>query len=145
MNSRAWTPFPSCAWGALTILRGRKSWIYGINLAATPLWLKLPEEGGLRMVRGLLDKVFDLAVLALVFRLFFRFTHAIEARLPVWTAKSESKLDDYLNKPHNPFQIRSRVMVAMRWLTYMDSITWKRYGAGGTALKQAASGEGNAA
>jgi hypothetical protein len=34
-------------------------------------------------------------------------------------------MDDYLIKPHNPFQIRSRALVAMRWLTYIDSITWK--------------------
>ena len=35
-------------------------------------------------------------------------------------------VDDYLITPHNPFQIRSRVLVAMRWLTYIDSITWKQ-------------------
>ena len=35
-------------------------------------------------------------------------------------------VDDYLVTPHNPFQIRSRVLVAMRWLTYIDSITWKQ-------------------
>jgi two-component system chemotaxis response regulator CheY len=29
----------------------------------------------------------------------------------------EAGVDDYLVKPHNPFQIRSRVLVAMRWLT----------------------------
>jgi DNA-binding response OmpR family regulator len=38
----------------------------------------------------------------------------------------EAGVDDYLVKPHNPFQIRSRVLVAMRWLTYIDSITWKQ-------------------
>ncbi|HEY5043679.1 MAG TPA: response regulator [Verrucomicrobiae bacterium] len=32
-------------------------------------------------------------------------------------------VDDYLIKPHNPFQIRSRVLVEMRWLTYIDSLT----------------------
>lgn len=32
-------------------------------------------------------------------------------------------VDDYLIKPHNPFQIRTRVFVGMRWLTYIDSIT----------------------
>lgn len=37
-------------------------------------------------------------------------------------------VDDYLVKPHNPFQIRSRALVAMRWLTYIDSITLKRSG-----------------
>jgi DNA-binding response OmpR family regulator len=38
----------------------------------------------------------------------------------------EAGVDDYLISPHNPFQIRSRVLVAMRWLTYIDSITWKQ-------------------
>lgn len=32
-------------------------------------------------------------------------------------------VDDYLIIPHNPFQIRSRVLVGMRWITYIDSIT----------------------
>ncbi|HTX21193.1 MAG TPA: response regulator [Candidatus Aquilonibacter sp.] len=32
-------------------------------------------------------------------------------------------VDDYLVKPHNPYQIRSRVLVGMRWLTYIDSLT----------------------
>jgi DNA-binding response OmpR family regulator len=31
-------------------------------------------------------------------------------------------VDDYLIKPHNPFQLRSRVLVGMRWLTYIDSL-----------------------
>jgi DNA-binding response OmpR family regulator len=34
-------------------------------------------------------------------------------------------VDDYLVYPHNNFQIRSRVLVGMRWLSYIDSITWK--------------------
>jgi DNA-binding response OmpR family regulator len=38
----------------------------------------------------------------------------------------DAGVDDYLIRPHNPFQIRSRVLVAMRWLTYVDSITWKK-------------------
>ncbi len=37
----------------------------------------------------------------------------------------DAGVDDYLVRPHNPFQIRSRVLVALRWLTYIDSITWK--------------------
>jgi DNA-binding response OmpR family regulator len=32
-------------------------------------------------------------------------------------------VDDYLVFPHNPFQVRSRVLVGMRWLTYIDTIT----------------------
>ena len=31
-------------------------------------------------------------------------------------------VDDYLVKPHNPFQIRTRVLVGLRWLTYIDSV-----------------------
>jgi DNA-binding response OmpR family regulator len=30
--------------------------------------------------------------------------------------------DDYLLKPHNPFQLRSRILVGMRWLNYIDSL-----------------------
>jgi len=35
----------------------------------------------------------------------------------------ELGVDDYLVLPHNPFEIRARVLVGMRWLTYIDSIT----------------------
>jgi PleD family two-component response regulator len=42
----------------------------------------------------------------------------------------ELGVDDYLVYPHNPFQIRSRVLVGLRWLTYLDSITWKSRGSG---------------
>jgi DNA-binding response OmpR family regulator len=38
----------------------------------------------------------------------------------------DAGVDDYLIRPHNPFQIRSRVLVGMRWLSYIDSITWKQ-------------------
>ena len=30
--------------------------------------------------------------------------------------------DDYLVRPHNPFQLRSRALVGMRWLDYIDSL-----------------------
>jgi small-conductance mechanosensitive channel len=69
-------------------------WIYGIYLAATPLLLKLPADESLHVIRVLFDKLFDLGVFAVVFWLFFRFTHVLEAQLAVWTAKSKSKLDD---------------------------------------------------
>lgn len=32
-------------------------------------------------------------------------------------------IDDYLIKPTNPFQLRTRVLVGQRWLNYIDSIT----------------------
>jgi DNA-binding response OmpR family regulator len=31
-------------------------------------------------------------------------------------------VDDYLVRPHNPFQLRSRILVGMRWLNYIDSL-----------------------
>jgi DNA-binding response OmpR family regulator len=31
-------------------------------------------------------------------------------------------VDDYLLKPHNPFQLRSRILVGLRWLNYIDSL-----------------------
>lgn len=30
--------------------------------------------------------------------------------------------DDYIIRPHNPLQMRSRVLVASRWIAYMDSL-----------------------
>lgn len=30
--------------------------------------------------------------------------------------------DDYLVRPFNPFQLRSRTLVGMRWLNYIDSL-----------------------
>jgi len=30
--------------------------------------------------------------------------------------------DDYLVRPYNPFQLRSRALVGMRWLNYIDSL-----------------------
>ena len=41
----------------------------------------------------------------------------------------DAGVDGYLVKPHNPVQIRSQVLVGLRWLTYLDSITWKDKGA----------------
>ncbi len=45
-------------------------------------------------------------------------------------------VDDYLIKPHNPFQIRSRVLVGMRWLTYIDSVTLGNKTKGATASRK---------
>jgi small-conductance mechanosensitive channel len=69
-------------------------WIFGVYLAATPLLLKLPPDESLHVIRVLFDKLFDLGVFAVVFWLFFRFTHVLESRLATLTAKTDSKLDD---------------------------------------------------
>ena len=69
-------------------------WIYGIYFAATPLLAKLPPDAGLGLVRELFGTLFDLGVFAVLFWLFFRFTHVLETQLAAWAAKSSSKLDD---------------------------------------------------
>jgi DNA-binding response OmpR family regulator len=30
--------------------------------------------------------------------------------------------DDYLIKPHNPIELRARILVGLRWLAYIDSL-----------------------
>ena len=69
-------------------------WIYGIYLVATPLLMKLNPNEGLYLVREVFNKTFDLGVFVIVFWLFFRSTHVLEAQLALWSAKSSSKLDD---------------------------------------------------
>ncbi len=69
-------------------------WVYGIYFAATPWLMKIKPDEGWHVLRELFNKVFDLGVFAILFWLFFRFTHVLEAQLAVWTAKSSSKLDD---------------------------------------------------
>lgn len=69
-------------------------WIYGIYLAVTPLLLKLPPGENLQLMRALFGKLFDLGVFAVVFWVFFRLTHVLEARLLKITKKTSSKLDD---------------------------------------------------
>ena len=34
----------------------------------------------------------------------------------------EAGADDYLIKPHNPFELRARLLVALRWVNYIDSL-----------------------
>jgi len=34
-------------------------------------------------------------------------------------------VDDYLIKPYNQFQLRSRILVGLRWLNYIDSLHTK--------------------
>jgi small-conductance mechanosensitive channel len=69
-------------------------WVYGIYFAATPLLMKIHPDEGLQFIRAGFNTLFDLGVFAILFWLFFRFTHVLEAQLAHWAAKSESKLDD---------------------------------------------------
>jgi small-conductance mechanosensitive channel len=69
-------------------------WIYGVYFVATPLLVKLSPNEGLLIIRNVFGKAFDLGVFAIVFWLFFRFTHVLDAQFAAWAAKSGSKLDD---------------------------------------------------
>lgn len=71
-------------------------WIYGIYFATTPLRLKLKPSGELDLVREFFDRLFDLGFFAVLFWLFFRFTHVLEARLALWASKTDSRFDDLL-------------------------------------------------
>jgi DNA-binding response OmpR family regulator len=46
--------------------------------------------------------------------------------------------DDYIIKPHNPFQLRSRLLVGLRWLAYIDSLHAKDTAAKASAQSSAA-------
>jgi small-conductance mechanosensitive channel len=69
-------------------------WIYGIYIAATPLLLKLPADAAMQGVRQFFDRLFDFGVFAVLFWLFFRFTHVLEVRPAEWAAKTGGKFDD---------------------------------------------------
>ncbi len=71
-------------------------WIFGLYLAATPALLKFKPEEGVQVIHDLFSRLFDLGVFAVLFWLFFRFTHVLEARLAAWAARTESKFDDLL-------------------------------------------------
>ena len=69
-------------------------WIYGINLAVTPLLLRLPVGEPPHPVRQLVDMLFNLGIFVVLFWLFFRLTRVLETRLTSWARKTDSKLDD---------------------------------------------------
>jgi len=69
-------------------------WVYGIYFATIPLLLRLPADRGFATLLGIFDQLFDLGVFAVIFWLFFRFTHVIEARLLIWANKTDSQLDN---------------------------------------------------
>lgn len=71
-------------------------WVCGLYLAATPLLLKLPSAKGTLPVGQLAEKLFAVGLFVVVFWLFVRFTHVLEARLGSWAKRTQSKLDDLL-------------------------------------------------
>lgn len=71
-------------------------WIYGIYFAATPLRLKVGPAGSPDLAREFFDRLFDLGFFAVLFWLFFRFTHVLEARLALWASQTDSRFDDLL-------------------------------------------------
>ncbi len=69
-------------------------WVYGAYFAATPLLGRLPSDAGPHPARLVFDRLFDLGIFVVLFWLFFKFTHVLEARLKAWTGKTDSKIDD---------------------------------------------------
>jgi DNA-binding response OmpR family regulator len=47
---------------------------------------------------------------------------SVKARVNDITEGLRLGVDDYLVLPRNPFQFRSRVLVGMKWITYIDSV-----------------------
>jgi small-conductance mechanosensitive channel len=66
-------------------------WVCGLYLAATPALLMLKSA---TEFRSFLDNALNLGLFAILFWLFFRFTHVLEARLSLWASRTASKLDD---------------------------------------------------
>ncbi|MBI1397838.1 MAG: mechanosensitive ion channel [Betaproteobacteria bacterium] len=56
--------------------------------------MKAAPSEGLQILRSVFSRAFDLGAFAILFWLFFRFTHVLEAQLSIWTSRSSSKLDD---------------------------------------------------
>jgi small-conductance mechanosensitive channel len=68
-------------------------WIYGVDLALTPLAMAASDPR-LTAVPTFREKLVDLGSFVLVFWLFFRLTCVLEARLELWASRTNSKLDD---------------------------------------------------
>ena len=84
------------AYGAISKPLYALIWVCGIYFVLMPLLPKIEPAEGLSMLHGLLVELFDLSVFLLLFWLFFRFTHVLEARMSAWASKTSSKLDDLL-------------------------------------------------
>jgi small-conductance mechanosensitive channel len=72
-------------------------WAYGLYFAATPLLLtiKLPQH--LAAFRSFCGTLLDLGVFAIMFWLFFRFTHVLDDRLAQWASRTaSSKIEELL-------------------------------------------------
>lgn len=82
---------------------------------------------GLTLARNL-RKNFSLPYIYILMRSIMEQTKEIQEGL-------SAGVDDYLIKSPTPFQIRSRVLVGMRWLTYIDSVTGSAGKVSATAQK----------
>ncbi|MFO1475295.1 MAG: mechanosensitive ion channel [Verrucomicrobiota bacterium] len=69
-------------------------WFYGVDLALAPPLLKFLSSEGMQTAREVVDTLSDFGLFAVLFWLFFRLTHVLEARLATWASKTGSKLDD---------------------------------------------------
>jgi DNA-binding response OmpR family regulator len=68
--------------------------------------------GGLDLV-GHIRRFYSLPYVYILMRSFLENVSEIEEGLA-------AGVDDYLIKPHNPHQIRTRILVGLRWISYID-------------------------
>jgi small-conductance mechanosensitive channel len=69
-------------------------WIVGAYIAMLPLLARLTNEQNENVFLLVWNKLFDAGIFAMMFWLFLRLTHVVEAQLLLLAAKSQSKLDD---------------------------------------------------
>jgi small-conductance mechanosensitive channel len=71
-------------------------WLCGLYLAAAPLVRPETSSEELQSLHQFCDAVFDLGVFAVTIWISYRLTHALDAVLSSWAARTDSKLDDLL-------------------------------------------------
>jgi DNA-binding response OmpR family regulator len=96
---------------------------------ATAAWEAFQERPGRLIITDRrFDDGFSGLDLAREVRQHFMLPYVYIVMLSVMNRLKEIKeglavgVDDYLIKPHHPFQLRSRILVGMRWLNYIDSL-----------------------
>jgi len=98
--------------------------------SARALWSKFQDKPTRFVITDQnFDDNFDSLELARQIRLNFLIPYVYMIMSSAGNSLKEIKegldvgVDDYLIKPHNPFQLRSRILVGLRWLNYIDSLS----------------------
>ncbi|HEY9509784.1 MAG TPA: mechanosensitive ion channel domain-containing protein [Verrucomicrobiae bacterium] len=69
-------------------------WVVGAYIAMLPILARLTNEQNENVFLLVWNKLFDAGIFVMMFWLFLRLTHVVEAQLLIIAAKSNSKLDD---------------------------------------------------